>query len=91
MRRLWILPAVAASMAAWCGSASAQSVGVEFYTGSPQAYYDTDYGYRDYRYRPRYGYYYGPGERHLRRPEHYRPGSDRWWKQMDRHGRGGQQ
>jgi len=93
MRRSLILAAMAASagMAVWCGSASAQGVGVEFYAGPPAAYdrYDDYPAYREYRYRPRgYGYY---SERDLRKPEHYRPGSNRWWKEMDRDGRGGQQ
>ena len=42
-----------------------------------------------------YGYYYGPypedahDYRHPRRPESYRPGSQRWWKSMEQWGRTG--
>ena len=94
MRRSIILTAMAASVgtAAWCGSAFAQ-VGVEFYVG-PSATYDAYYDYPadpEYRYGPRaYGYQYGPTyRRDLRRPEDYRAGSNRWWKEMDRQGRSG--
>jgi hypothetical protein len=95
MRRSIIVTGLAASvsMAAWCGSASAQGVGVDLYVG-PSAYdgYYDDRSYSEYRYGPRvYGYYGERDERHLRRPEEYRTGSRRWWKQMDREGRGGQQ
>ncbi len=93
MRRSLILTALTASvsMAAWCGTASAQ--GVEVYVGPSAAYDDYDYrSYRDYSYGPRvYGYYYDRDQRHLRQPEDYRTGSKRWWKQMDRQGRGGHQ
>lgn len=82
------------SMAAWCGGASAQGVGVDLYVGPPAAY-DSYYdypSYPEYRSGPRvYGYYYDRSERHLRQPEDYRTGSKRWWKQMDRSGRGGHQ
>jgi hypothetical protein len=84
--------AAGVSMAAWCGSATAQ--GVELYVGpSYDPYYGySAYGYGDYYYGPRvYGYRYEPDERHLRPPENYRPGSTRWWRQMDRFGRGGHQ
>jgi hypothetical protein len=92
MRRSVIVSALAASvsMAAWGGSASAQSVGI--YVGPPayDSYYYDDY--RDYRSGPRvYGYSYERSGRHLRQPEDYRTGSKRWWKQMDRQGRGGHQ
>ena len=91
MRRSMIVTAIAASvsMTAWGGSASAQSV--ELYVGPPSygPYYRA---YRSYGYGPRvYGYYYGPSERHLRRPNDYRTGSRGWWRQMDRSGRGGHQ
>jgi hypothetical protein len=82
--------AAGASLAASGGSASAQ-VGVEVYVGPPAygAYYDYP-PYRGYAYGPSvYGYYSEP--RHLRRPEDLRTGSRRWWRQMDRHGRGGHQ
>ena len=95
MRRSIIVTGLAAgvSLAAWCGTASAQGVGVDVYVG-PRAYdgyYDTP-SYSEYGYGPRvYGYSSDRDERHLRRPEEYRTGSRRWWKQMDREGRGGQQ
>ncbi len=94
MRRSIIVTGLAASvsLAAWCGTASAQGVGVDVYVG-PRAYdgyYDYP-SYSGYRSGPRvYGYYTGRDERHLRRPEDYRTGSRRWWKQMEREGRGGQ-
>jgi len=93
MRRSIIVGALAAGVgaAAWCGSASAQ-VGVEFYVG-PSATYDPYYDYRadpEYRYGPRdYAYHHGPTYRRDRRPEDYRAGSNRWWKEMDRWGRSG--
>ena len=93
MRRSIIVGALAAGVgaAAWCGSASAQ-VGVEFYVG-PSATYDPYYDYRadpEYRYGPRVDtYHYGPTYRRDRRPEDYRAGSNRWWKEMDRWGRSG--
>jgi hypothetical protein len=94
MRRSIILTAMAASVGitAWCGSALAQAR-VEFYVG-PSAPYDaySDYpGDSEYRYGPRpYGYHYGPTyRRDLRRPEDYRAGSNRWWKEMDQQGRSG--
>lgn len=94
MRRSVLMGALAAcvSTASWCGSATAQSV--EFYVG-PSGSYDRYYdepAYRDYSYGPRvYGYYSDDdrNQRHLRQPEDYRTGSKRWWKQMDRTGRGG--
>jgi hypothetical protein len=59
MRQLMIaLAAAGAAATAWCGSASAQSAGVEVYVG-PRAY-DSYYDYPTYRYyrsEPRvYGY-----------------------------------
>ena len=95
MRRSIIVTGLAASvsLAAWCGTASAQGVGVDLYVGPPvyDGYYD-DRSYSEYRYGPRvYGYSSERYERHLRSPEEYRTGSRRWWKQMDRQGRGGQQ
>ncbi len=58
----------------------------------PMARTTTIRAYRDYRSGPRvYGYYYDDTPRHLRQPEDYRTGSKRWWKQMDRQGRGGHQ
>ena len=89
-RSIVTLLAAGVSMAAWSGAASAQ--GVEVYVGpSYGSYYDAP-AYRDYRYGPRvYGYYYDDTPRHLRQPEDYRTGSKRWWKQMDRQGRGGHQ
>lgn len=94
MHRSILLTALAAglSMGATFTGASAQSV--ELYVGPPAAYDSYyDYGaYPTYGYGPRvYGYYYGANDRHLRQPEDYRTGSKRWWKQMDRTGRGGQQ
>ena len=96
MRRSIIVTGLAASasLAAWCGTASAQGVGVDLYVGPPayDGYYYDYPSYTEYRYGPRvYGYYAERDERHLRRPEEFRTGSRRWWKQMDREGRGGQQ
>jgi hypothetical protein len=91
MRRAIIVTVTAAisGMAGWSASASAQSV--EIYVGPPAAY-DTYYDYRPYRSYyyapPAYGYSYRR-DRHLDPPEYYRPGSRRWWRQMDRTGRGG--
>lgn len=88
-----VIVAIGLATAAWTGSASAQGVGVDLYVGPTydRYYYDAP-AYSDYRYGPRvYGYYYENGERHLRQPEEYRTGSKRWWKQMDRTGRGGHQ
>jgi hypothetical protein len=49
------LAALTVSVGAWCGSASAQGVGVEIYAGPPV--YADDYTYSEYRYGPRvYGY-----------------------------------
>jgi len=47
MRRTIILSLAAATVSttAWCGSASAQGIGVEIYAG-PRAYEYSDYGYR---------------------------------------------
>ena len=91
-RSIVTILAAGVSMAAWSGVASAQGVGVDLYVGpSYGSYYDAP-AYRDYRYGPRvYGYYYDDTPRHLRQPEDYRTGSKRWWKQMDRQGRGGHQ
>lgn len=96
MRQSTIVTIVAASVsiAALTGSASAQGVDVDVYAGPRATYdYDDDYGPSWYdRSGPRvYGYAYDRDERHLRRPEAYRTGSRRWWQQMDRQGRGGQQ
>lgn len=91
MRRSIVATALAAGVSvAACGSASAQSAGVEVYVGPPaayDAYYDYP-AYREYRYAPRaYGYY---GERRVPKAEDYRTGSNRWWRQMEREGRSGQ-
>ncbi len=84
--------AAGVSMAAWCGGASAQGVGVDLYVGPGYGTYNDYRDHRDYRSGPRvYGYYYDDTPRHLRQPEDYRTGSKRWWKQMDRQGRGGHQ
>ena len=60
MRRSIIVTGLAASvsLAAWCGTASAQGVGVDLYVGPPayDGYYDYP-SYSEYRYGPRvYGY-----------------------------------
>jgi hypothetical protein len=93
MRRSFLtLLAASAGVAAWCSTASAQGVGVDVYVGPSYDRYYSEYpAYRRYYYAPpAYGYYYRRGD-YFERPEHYRYGSRRWWRQMDRAGRGGHQ
>ena len=92
MRHSSIVIALAAlaGMAGWGTAASAQSV--EFYVG-PSAYDRYYYDYpasRSYYYSAPH-YWYDGRSGYYERPEHYRPGSKRWWRQMDRNGRGGHQ
>ena len=92
-RTILTLVAASASVAAWCGTASAQGVGVDVYAGPGYDRYDYGYpAYRGYYYGPpAYGYTYSRRGYYFERPEHYYTGSRRWWRQMDRNGRGGHQ